>query len=74
MNTKFYVPANCDAYTLSYSIVISFNNLLQKLEERYNKLESENQKLTTEIEQLRQTLKVLSNDFFTEFTVTTVLY
>ena len=63
MNTKFYVPANCDAYTLSYSIVISFNNLLQKLEERYNKLESENQKLTTEIEQLRQTLKVLSNDF-----------
>ena len=63
MNTKFYVPANCDAYTLSYSIVISFNNLLQKLEERYNKLETENQKLTTEIEQLRQTLKVLSNDF-----------
>ena len=63
MNTKFYVPANYDAYTLSYSIVISFNNLLQKLEERYNKLESENQKLTTEIEQLRQTLKVLSNDF-----------
>ena len=63
MNTKFYVPANYDAYTLSCSIVISFNNLLQKLEERYNELESENQKLITEIEQLRQTLKVLSNDF-----------
>ena len=63
MNTKFYVPANYDAYTLSYSIVISFNNLLQKLEERYNELENKNQKLTTEIEQLRQTLKVLSNDF-----------
>ena len=55
------ILANCNTYTPSYSIAISYNNLLQKQEEYHNKLESENEKLRTEIEQLKQIFKVLSN-------------